>query len=195
MRLRAPVALFYGDNPAQCNPAPQAGVVPAYGHMEMWTVRYWNYPWYQLANYVQPYYPASPGNAPDWYPYYVTTRPLTPVAITIPNGVRIVTGSFDRTPSNLRLSFNAYRKDPMGEIKRHQTVFSMTGSLSGNSYQFVVVYDETSGDHRIIQAGTNGQGSYISPMILKDRIRYVNGTQVRSYLDLPNLIRNCPGDR
>ncbi|MBI3829757.1 MAG: prepilin-type N-terminal cleavage/methylation domain-containing protein [Planctomycetes bacterium] len=197
MRTRTAVALYYGDDTAQLNPQPSPGVLPPCGRMEIWTVRYWNYPWYLLANYTQPYYPMSPGNAPDWYPYNLPLNSLTPLPLTLPESVRVLAGNFNRNPWSCSFSWSGYKKDPTGELKRHMTVFAHTGSLTW-TYPHVLIFDEVTGDHRIIQCaylGMYGVTGNARPVMLKEKARYIGSKQISDYHQLGTMIRDYPGDR
>jgi len=199
MRLRKPAALMYGADADNFNPAPQAGVLPPKGQMEIWTVRYINYPWYMLSYYTKPYYPPNPTNydgVPGWYPFHLTMDPLTPQAISLPEGVRVMACMFDRNVSSRKLEFKYYQKSALGEIKRHATAYNQMGGLCA-TYPHVIIYDQASGDHQLIQCayqGVYGISGNTRPVFIKEKINYVGPTQLKSFLNLDTLVREYPGD-
>lgn len=208
MRNRAPVVLFYGDDPAQMNPAPTPGVLPKPGQMELWTVRYTKYPWLDTGGQTLPYYPPNPSysvvESIDWYPYNMPVTPLGGHSWTLPEGIRVVTGEmvwiYDPKLAWVRSNFAvwAFKKDPVGEIKRHYSAYNEEGILT-RSYSCVLIYEEATGDHAVIESCFVGSGGYqvtgSRPRICRYPLIYVNGVTVTDFRDIGKIIRNMPGDR
>jgi prepilin-type N-terminal cleavage/methylation domain-containing protein len=207
-RYRQPVAVFYGDDRSHYQGIwvpPLSDVLPKPGTIEIWTVK---------ANQgtgtlddddgmtmigasMRPDMPYVANNTyRDWYPYHVRQRLLSATPITFPEGVRIVTGYFNQ----YREWYNKdYRRSAVGELKRHNTVFSRQGgTISWNNfdsqacaYNFVLIFDEVTGDHVVIQAGT--WKSTTRPRLLPYTILNVTyGNAVTDYRLLGKLIDTYP---
>jgi type II secretory pathway pseudopilin PulG len=177
MRYRQVVAVFYGDKqeniPAACWASPLTDVLPPPGQINVWTVK-------QAADdtmglsltgqiAVKPYMSeaalVADGKTHAWYPFRFGERLLNTQPFTFPEGVRIVSGIYGGSKD---LYFRDYKKDPVGEIKRHNSVYTRRGgAVHNNNFQdgaiyacnYVIVADETTGSHRIIQTGAWNSGT------------------------------------
>jgi prepilin-type N-terminal cleavage/methylation domain-containing protein len=207
-RFRQPVAVFYGDDPSHHKgiwASPLKDVLPKPGTIEIWTVKgdtgsgslNDDDGMTMIGGAMRPDMPYVANKTyRDWYPYHVRQRLLTPTPITFPDGVRIVTGFFNQ----YREWYNKdYRRTAVGEIKRHNTVFSRQGgTISPNSfgsqacaYNFVLIFDEVTGDHVIIQAGS--WKSTTRPRLLPYNILNITyGKAVKDYRQLSMLIDTYP---
>ncbi len=199
-RFRTAVGVFYGDTCTTFSPAPLPGVVPPDSTIELWTVRTVSYSGYGTE--CEPYAPEQPASDPYpvWYPYRFKDRKLDQT-YTLPSGIRVMAGAY--TPSGNKGFFNfaCYRKDPKGEIKRHHTVYDGRGSMpSYLNYAYawfhVVVFDEASGDHVIIEAGQ--WQSSTRPRILPGRITDIgvsgNSVHLAKPADLAHALDAFPGN-
>ena len=158
IRTRQHVGVFFGDTTARLTTKPTAGILPSTGRVEIWTVKTAGDSDGHDAN-------ESPlGSLGAWYPYRDPDRCLTPDAVTLPDGIRVLSGRFFRTmnsPAQMVFGWDAganYKASPDGEIKRHQVVFARTGAMPGwfdglNSYYSLLVFDEATGEHQVIWVG------------------------------------------
>jgi len=219
-KYRSTVAVFYGDDPGAHPPArwvpPLSTTLPKYGQMEIWSVRTaesWNtaysdrgYGWCEdgmTATLATPYDPAtgSPGwgNGADWFPYYAKDQLLTPQPITFPEGVRIMAGKIEvhdwslADPYFKKLDFGpswSYVNNPIGEIKRHNSVYTKNGSCPTydqyHCYLTVLVWDTTTGEHLIVEVGEHKSSS--RPRILTKKLTHVNGTALTDYRQINTLL-------
>ena len=186
------VGVFFGENPTNMNPQPVSGVVPPQGQIQVWTCAIqWGDSW---GNGHSP----AGGYGLDWHPYKNLVRPLLVQPITYPDNVRISAGhffdwEFDASGKRMfRWFYPAYQKSAIGEVKRHHTAFCPDGTIPGwggtwgyqHSYQWVLVWDETSGEHVVIQAGEGGRSSSTRPRIVCRALTHVGVTNVTNYTKL-----------
>ncbi len=202
-RYRDPVVVFFGDDPALLPVQPIAGVMPAKGRMEIWSCkrginateddRLWDE--------APPYWVENPtSQCPNWYPHRTKMNDLTPVAGTLPDGVRIMCGTFLNgyvywlPPTNFDHEFRClgYRQDPIGELKRHQIAYGRNGALAYQSYDLIIVYEEVSGDYQLIQVATGGMAT--RPKLIPDRLKTVGGKPLTNQKDLPKLLSQLAPD-
>ena len=189
---RRMVAVFFGDDVSRLNPAPTPGIIPQKGRVEVWTVRTAGDSDHIGAS-------ESPlNNQGDWYPYRDPDRNLTPVGLTLPDGVRVLAGSFLRSTLTgpYYWGLNSFNPTPDGEIKRHEIVYSRTGAMPGwydglNSYNSVIVFDEVSGEYAIIWCGEWRTSS--KPRVLNYTLSGVYGPSgayhaLNTNADLPKVI-------
>lgn len=157
-RQRKIVCCYFGDDVAQLNPQPVAGILPPKDRIEIWTVLTAGGDFCGAAE--------SPiGSLGDWYPYKDKDRELTPGTITMPDGIRVCAGSFQRVWNggkgawDNQFSFgSSYTKNSLGEIKRHYITYGRNGGMPGwydglNAYYSLLVYDQATGEHAVIWAG------------------------------------------
>lgn len=198
-RYRTAVGVYYGDSCATLSPAPLAGVVPAANRIELWTVQCVSYS--GMGTDSQPYSPDQPNGPPPWYPYRFPDRKLSET-YTLPDGVRVMSGAFSVSGNRGFFNFSSYRKDAMGELKRHHTVYDGRGSMPSYlnywwSWYHVVVFDEASGDHLVIEAGQ--WQSSTRPRILPNRITDIGqlwgvSTPLTNPADLAKMLDSFPGN-
>ena len=195
--LRVHCAVFYGDDVQAMglqgtpNPIPYPGTIEIWGALGT-SAGFAGY------NGTQPW--NSPGGSDGWYPFVYQTKLLVRSEITVPSGVRVISGFFQRYPSGPKFvcdfSFPNYRRNPQGEIKRHQTVYSKTGGTARNdnnyAYNFVLIFDEATGEHLVMEVGRSQSAT--RPRILPYQLTHVGGTPIKDLRDLKNLINNYPGN-
>lgn len=193
-RFRQMVAVYYGDDLSKCSVKPLAGVLPSRNRVEIWTVKT-NGGNNTIGSGGDPL-----GNMGDWYPYKDPDRDLTPQALTLPEGVSVRAGVFERSWNGSsydhKFYFNSYNASPIGEIKRHHTVYNRNGCMPGwydglNSYFTVLVYDASTGEHSIIWCGDNKSAP--RPRVLPYTLTYAYGPsgaggKLTSMADIPNFI-------
>ncbi len=191
------VAVMFGDDFGGINPKPMPGVLPDKGHIEIWTVL-------DGGTAGVPYMPDIPasnhyGAANAWYPYRFKDVPMTPEALTIPDGVRVVVGSFDHT----KLDFNyggpgwtCYKKDAMGEILRHQSIFDQTGCKplwnGYGGFDHVLIFETSTGHHCVIQMTGSWYTGYFRPKVICTNMKSIGGVPLASPKDIPNRIDTFP---
>lgn len=162
--LRSVVAVYYGDDLAGMGLEPSPNPVPKKGQIEVWAVQATTGFGFGGYGDVRPVISPSVSGADQWYPFRFPTMMITKQPITFPDGVRIMAGSFSRSLSGgvyrCIFDFPKYRKDQIGEIKRHHTVFSQRGGLvqqvTGSgcyAYDFILIYEEATGQHVVMEAG------------------------------------------
>ena len=186
------VAVYFGDDVTRLNPAPTPGIIPSKGSVELWTVR-------TAGDSDNIGASESPfNNQGDWYPYKDPDQKLTQTPLTLPDGVRVLAGSFLRSSPTGPYSWglNSFNPTPDGEIKRHEIVYSRTGAMPGwydglNSYNSVLVFDEVTGEHAIIWCGEWRTSS--KPRLLYYQLSGVYGPSgsyypVTANADIPKFI-------
>jgi prepilin-type N-terminal cleavage/methylation domain-containing protein len=195
--LRLQVAVYYGDNLNGLVTTPNP--VPPPGSIEVWSVRgssgYGSFGGYGAT------LPFDPSNAnPAWYPFRFTVKLINKQPITLPSSVRVIAGRFRRVWNgsgyNCVFDFPSYRKDSVGEIKRHHTVFSQRGGLVRNdcayAYNHLLVFDETSGEHAVMEAGRCQTAT--RPRRMPYMLTHVGGTKLTDFRQIGPLINNFPGN-
>jgi len=218
-KYRSTAAVFYGDDPTAHPPArwvpPLTTTLPKYGQIEIWSVRTaesWNwvysdrgYGWSEdgmTATLATPYDPTTGtpgwGNGESWFPYYAKDQLLTPQPISFPDGVRIMagkiyvhgSGSFDKLDFGHPWSPWNYQATPVGEIKRHSSVYTKNGSCPTyddyHCYLTVLVWDVNTGEHLIVEVGEHKSSS--RPRILEKKLTHVNGTPLTDYRLISTLL-------
>jgi prepilin-type N-terminal cleavage/methylation domain-containing protein len=208
-KYRSTVGVFYGDDPS-AHPAarwvpPLSTTLPKYGQIEIWSVRTaesWNwvytdrgYGWSEdgvTATLATPYDPvANTGNGADWFPYYARDQLLTPQPISFPDGVRIMAGRIDTGgQTKLDFVFWSYLNDPVGEIKRHNSVYTKNGSCPTydqyHCYLTLLIWDVTTGEHVIVEVGEHKSSS--RPRILDKKLTHINGAPLTDYKAISSLV-------
>jgi len=189
-----PVGVFFGEDPVKLNPAPIAGVVPPKNQLQIWTCKYGGV---NAQSTHGPYVDGTSKPSPDWYPYRFLEAPLLGQALSLPDGVRVSAGHYAKSGAKYYWSCPNYKKDSIGEIKRHQIVFGRFGGLvyygSIWTYGYVLVWDEASGEHTVIQAGE--QKCATRPRVVCRALTHINKVLLTDYRDLSAMIDAIPGDR
>lgn len=201
-RYRGFVTVFFGDDLTQLNPKPLPNVLPQYGTVEAWAVK--GQPGDLVIDNYEPWAPGYASGWPPgyWYPFQVKLTLLTPDPISFPNGIRIVCGKYSRFWDSIsstyisRFSFPSYKKDPVGEIKRHEITFTRTGRTAGfgeqYNYPFVLVFDAATGEHRVITSGS--WYSNARPRIVPYTLTHIGADQLNSTREIDRLVNDYPGD-
>jgi type II secretory pathway pseudopilin PulG len=200
--LRAHTAVYYGDDLDRLGLASTPNPVPKPGSIEVWAVRgtsgYGAFAGYAGTGPVM--IPAV--TWPDeWYPFRFQTKLITKQPITIPEGIRIFAGNFVRAYNggsyDCIFEFPKYRRDAIGEIKRHHTVFAQRGGLVRNdlryAWNYILIFDESSGDHAVLEAGRCQSAT--RPKVLPYRVTHIGGTKLSSYKEIGPLIDKYPGNQ
>jgi type II secretory pathway pseudopilin PulG len=193
---RRVTAVLYGDDFAGINPKPLSGVLPEKGRIEVWTML-------DCGSFGKPYMPdltmATIWVSP-WYPYRFKDVPITPEAMTVPDGVRVVTGSFDTTKSDFNYGgpgWTCYKKDPIGEILRHESIFDQTGCkplhAGYGGFECVLVFEVSTGNHAVIQTCGSWYSGYVRPRIISTKIKSIGGVPLANARDLGKRIDSFPG--
>ena len=196
--LRTHVAAIYGDDLKSLGLQDTPNIVPPPCTIEVWGVLggssgFGGY------NQTQPW--SMPGGPNDnWYPFHYTTKMLLKSPITVPAGVRIIAGYFQRYASgatfNCVYSFPNYRRDPHGEVKRHETVFAQTGGTARNdncyAYNYILIFDQATGEHLVVEVGRSQSAT--RPRILPYQLTHIGGTKITNFKDINNLINSYPGN-
>ena len=194
-RQRKIVCCYIGDDLAQLNPQPTPGILPPKGRIEIWTV----------LTAGGDYCGASEvplGNLGGWYPYKDKDRDLTPGTITLPDGVRVCAGAFQRvwnggtgTWDNEFYFGGTYLKSSLGELKRHYITYARNGGMpsydTSNSYYNLLVYDQATGEHAVIWCGEWHAAA--RPRVLPYPLTMLGNTagkfqRLKSAQDIPTLI-------
>ncbi len=195
--LRTHTAVFYGDDLKTLGLQNTPNPVPPPGAIEVWGVL-GSSSGFAGYNATLPW--SNPGGSDGWYPFIFTTKMLLKSQITVPSGVRIISGYFQRYASgpgfSCVFSFPNYRRDQVGEIKRHQTVYAQTGGTARNdnnyAYNHVLIFDQASGEHLIVEVGR--AQSATRPRILPYQLTHIGGTKITNFKDINNLINSYPGN-
>jgi hypothetical protein len=203
-RVRAPVLIFFGDDPALLPVKPIAGVLPSKGIMQMWSCQWGvgNSDFYDREE--PPYWVENPAQqCPDWYPFRTQIGNLTAIGGSLPEGIRVLCGDLFILPNgpnwDHEFRCTAYKQDPIGEIKRHQTGYGANGSVAAagvsgyNCYCTILVYEETSGDYQLIQVAAPGWSTH--PQMIPDRIKTIMLKPLKTQLDLPRMLKTITPDR
>lgn len=195
--LRLHVAVYYGDDlKARMNIQPSPNPIPAPGAIEVWTVKGTS-GYGSFGGYGQ----TSPMTAPDVsYPFKDRVKLINKQPITLPPNVRVIAGRFRRvwngSSYNCVFDFPNYRKDNIGEIKRHHTVFSQRGGLVRNdcayAYNHLLVFDETSGEHAVIEAGRCQTAT--RPHTMPYHLTHIGLTKIKNFTEIGPLIDGFPGN-
>jgi len=168
-RLRNAVSVFYGDDLSNSKVQPLAGVLPDYGHIEIWSVKCVNNG-AAVDCTTDPWAPEFPYGVYGPYPFRFKLSPLTADPIVFPDGVRVIAGIFTTNYTNRpylydkqglppvrAFGYENNSKGPIGEIKRHQTTFDKSGRLAGTMHYYtdpyVLIFDVKSGEHRVVRCG------------------------------------------
>ena len=190
-RNRITVAVLFGPD-RSIPPAPVETAeyrLPEKNAIEIWQMR---------DRGSEPYAPEYPGGGPpDWYPYRFPMRKLTPIPITLPEGVRVITGRMgDNSGWYIYAADGSdeFKKSAVGVWKRHAAVFVRSGAMSWYSHRQVLIYEEASGDHLMITIGNNYNGTQ-RPRIDRNRIRKVAGNKLADPRLLHQEINAWGGDR
>jgi len=206
-RYHLTVGVFYGDDPSRHGAnwvPPLSSTLPGMNRIEIWSVNLVGsaafnsvysergYVWREdmfTSSMSTPKNPAGPSMAwVSWFPYYDKNRLLSEGAFTIADGVRVLSGDFNSTTGNFE--HGAFVKSPVGEIKRHNNVYTRNGSVPtyGNMYcyRYVLVYDIASGDHLVIEVGD--WKASCRPRILPQKIKTIAGTVVKDYREIDKLL-------
>ncbi|MCW8131914.1 MAG: prepilin-type N-terminal cleavage/methylation domain-containing protein [Planctomycetota bacterium] len=194
-RYRQMVTVNFGDDQAKLPVKPPAGVLPPKGQIELWAT---------LVGDSDQVGAGSPPllNGSDWYPYGATLaekdRLINPQPITFADGVRILSGNFQKSWSGSKydhtFSFGSFHTTaPEGEVKRHNVAYSRNGGMPGwydglNSYFTILVFDENTGEHLIIWCGEWRASS--KPRILPYSLTQIAGRSgawvtLKSFKDIP----------
>jgi type II secretory pathway pseudopilin PulG len=208
-KYRSTVAVFYGDDPS-CHPAarwqpPLSTTLPKYGQIEIWSVRTaesWNwvysdrgYGWSEdgvTATLATPFDPATGwGNGADWFPYYARDQLLTPQPMSFPEGVRIIAGRiYTNGQTQQDLEFWSYDNSPLGEIKRHNSVYTKNGSCPTydqyHCYLTLVIWDVATGDHVIVEVGEHKSSS--RPRVFDKKLSHINGVPLTDYKQINTMV-------
>jgi type II secretory pathway pseudopilin PulG len=193
---RRVTAVMYGDDFSGINPKPLPGVLPEKGRIEIWTVL-------DCGVFGKPYMPdlttATIWVSP-WYPYRFKDVPITPEPLTIPDGVRIVTGSYDTTKNDFNYGaagWTCYKKDQIGEILRHQSIFDQTGCkplhAGYGGFECVLVFEVSTGKHAVIQMAGSWYNGYFRPKIISTSIKSIGGVPLTNPRDIGHRIDTYPG--
>jgi prepilin-type N-terminal cleavage/methylation domain-containing protein len=190
--LRLHVAVFYGDDLKRLGLVATPNPVPAPGSVEVWTVRGTS-GYGSFGGYGQ----TSPMGAPDAsFPFKDTVKLINKQPLTLPSNVRVIAGRFYRSGSNCVFDFPSYRKDAIGEIKRHHTVFAQRGGLARNdsayAYMHLLIFDEATGDHAVIEAGRCQSAT--RPHTLPYKLTHIGSTPLTDYRQIGPLIDKYPGN-
>jgi prepilin-type N-terminal cleavage/methylation domain-containing protein len=210
MRYRQVVAVFYGDKkeniPAACWASPLTDVLPLPGQINVWTVK-------QAADdtmglsltgiqEVKPHMSEvglDDGNAHPWYPFRFRERLLNTQPFTFPEGVRVISCVCKQNAFYQRDN----KQDAIGEIKRHNSVYTRRGGAVHNNnaggatyaYNYALVLDEATGEHAVIQTGAWNSGT--RPRLLPFStywVARVNATALTDLRQLPAALKNYPQD-
>jgi prepilin-type N-terminal cleavage/methylation domain-containing protein len=209
-RYRTTVALFYGDDPSRHSTAvwspPLSGVLPKYGSMQLCVVKNapsenfsptfkdksfaWAEDMINAGNSV-PHNPMGPNMAgQSWFPYYSIVTTLSDQNFSFPEGVRIISGAFSGMTASKNFKFTNYTRSNVGEIKRHNSVYTRNGAVPTYSdmycYRSVLVYDTASGEHVVIEIGE--WKSVSRPRIMNEKLTHVNGVPIADHRDIDKLI-------
>ena len=212
MRFRSTAAVFFGDDTSRLLTQPLAGVLPERGKLETWMVKEYT----DTNNYYLnlgrgsdcPYCPETGGMPPGvdlggfggWYPFRIKTRLLSPEPLTLPEGVRALSGRLPTLVGNAAdwdygNFCNTGPNGPIGEIKRHNIVYAKSGSLGSAgsifAYGYVLVFDNETGDHIVIQAGQWRAAT--RPRILTYRLANIGGVPVTNTRQIPKLMNDYVG--
>jgi prepilin-type N-terminal cleavage/methylation domain-containing protein len=158
MSYRCTVSVNYGDEPQHFKQPLTPGVLPAPHRISVFT---------QQSPGGFSKMPVCPGinppgwsPTPEWYPYIYPQLDLTNTPLEVPDAIRIIAGRYFVTGNKRVFSFPLYDNGPVGEIKRHQNVIYRDGAVSvvtyiGDCYTYpwVLVFDERTGEHAVIEAG------------------------------------------
>ena len=161
-RYRTLVATYFGDDTTGLSVKPKNGILPPYGQLEVSAV---NEGYNDGCGWIS-FYPFAPeygyGTTPTWYPCASKKKTLSMEFPTFPSGVRVIACDFKRVNGQNILAFPRYKKtgtwEPaVGEIKRHCCAYDKRGAAAGEAsqcnFQYVLVFDVTTGEHVIIQMG------------------------------------------
>jgi type II secretory pathway pseudopilin PulG len=178
MRYRSCVALLYGDDPSKI-PAgrwapPVSTTLPPNNKMEIWTMktdlagnvntlyRESGNGWAEdglTATMTSPHNPIGPPQAwVNWFPFFSKIRLLSN-DLTFPQGTRIIAGNFTSSTRHFHAKpdGNSFKPDSVGEIKRHESVYSSNGSVPTHTdlyvFRYVMIFDEASNEHVVIEVG------------------------------------------
>jgi prepilin-type N-terminal cleavage/methylation domain-containing protein len=190
-------AVFYGDDTSGLRTQPLDGVLPEKGKMEVWTVFTAN------VHVSEPRNVIGAGTAPSWYPYHLKDKCLTPQAISLPEGVRVLSGWYNSAVAGEReFNFNWTRTNPVikntgvhaaiGEIKRHCTPFWRSGN---GVWQFeapyLLIFEESTGEHVIVLASDQyGSMKTSRPRIVTRHLTHFCGARLATFADLKKLVDN-----
>ncbi|MCW8133827.1 MAG: prepilin-type N-terminal cleavage/methylation domain-containing protein [Planctomycetota bacterium] len=200
-RVRTLVALYIGDDTSRLATKPLAGQLPPYGQMEVWTVKLGyndGISWISCR-------PDAPEYgywwSPNWYPCrkHGSDQNLTGTPLTFSSGVRAVSCVIKKSGNDVHLGFPKYKNDgawegPIGEIKRHTVAYDKRGGAAGWDYNwnypYILVFDTTTGEHRVIQVGVTQAASRarVMPWTLTGVRKPSVGTPG------PLNLRNLPGE-
>ncbi|MCW8129144.1 MAG: prepilin-type N-terminal cleavage/methylation domain-containing protein [Planctomycetota bacterium] len=193
---RRVTAVMYGDDLAGIEPKPLAGVLPSRNQIEVWTVL-------DAGHFSYPYMPDLPSAqhwTSPWYPYRFKDVPVTPEPMTIPEGARVIAGLYDKNTANFHFGgggWTCYKKDSIGEILRHQTVFDPTGCkpLHGGygGFDHVLVFVPSTGALAVIQTSASWYNGYFRPRVVSQRLDRVGGLALTRPQDLAARIDGHPG--
>ncbi len=202
-RYRTLVATFFGDDTTSLSVKPKNGVLPAYGQIEVAAI---NQGYNDGCGWIS-YRPFAPEygyyNTPNWYPCVSKKKTLSMEFPTFPSGVRVIACDFKRSNGQNILAFPRYKKSgtwepAVGELKRHCCAYDKRGAAAGEAsqcnYQYVIVFDVTTGEHVVIQIGVFQNNA--RPRILPFQLTHIQlPGQAPKVLDLKTLndqINNYP---
>lgn len=162
--LRCCVAVYYGDDLAKKGLEPTPNPLPKQGLIEVWAVQATTGFGFGGYGDVRPVITPAVSGDDRWYPFRFPTQIITKQPISFPDGVRIIAGNYARWVSGSTyysvFDFPFYRKSPLGELKRHHTVFSQRGGLVQQvtntgcyAYDYLLIFEEATGQHVIVEAG------------------------------------------
>jgi prepilin-type N-terminal cleavage/methylation domain-containing protein len=186
VRARTQVGLFFGDSPSR-HPAarwqpPLSTTLPPDGTMEIWSVEQDKTgntsPMYRnnAASWTEDGFAAimsTPKNPAGgsmtyiaWFPWYVKIN-LISRPISLPGDIRIVTGTYwQQYPVGTTVrKFNtgdtamgSFTPDRIGEIKRHNIVFSSNGTIPcrnnyDHTFRYILIFDQAQNSYVVIEAG------------------------------------------
>jgi len=190
LNMRRVVAVMYGDDFSNITPQPVSGALPGKGEIELWTML-------DGGHHEIPYQPdiiPGPSYPADWYPYRFPDVPVTPSAITFPDGVRVISGEFDTNALNFNFGAK-YKKDSRGEIIRHQTVFAHDGgkpAWHSSACSTVLIFEQTTGAHCVILTGADWN-AYLRPRIICTAIKQIGGVNLSNSRLINQKIDQYPG--
>lgn len=201
-RARGFASVYFGDDVQRLAVQPKVGVLPAYGSIETWSVK--GQPGDLLIDNFEPWAPGYSSGWPPgyWYPFNVKLTLLTPNSVSFPNGIRVIAGKYSRFWDSTsidfvsRFAFPYYKRDSVGELKRHSVTFTRTGRTAGfgekYNYTFVLVFDAATGEHRVIDSGS--WYSNARPRILPYGLTHIGTDKLKANREIDGLINAFPGN-
>jgi type II secretory pathway pseudopilin PulG len=200
---RKPVALVYGEDLSKFPTQPPAGLIPKPGTMMMYTMKTW------ASGPSTPYVPGYYGAGPTWvyYTYAIPEKQIIETPIVLPEGIRVVTGYYYEASATIRAFCFPYWAStktsppwlmpqwlPYTVAKRNLTAYTKTGSCgSGGSWSFphILIFDNDTGEHVIIEAG--GASSFKRPRIIHDiALTHIGDFKITQRRDLVRFIDTFP---